>query len=186
MTQTEVFEGTDFVRRYLSVKNLILNVSSVLWRRQALLRALDACQEDLASFRMAGDWRIYLQCLTAPGAKIAYLSDALNIHRRHAASVTHSLKAKQHVDEIARIHKEVRQRFRLPRTLLIQQAAYLEEVAQQLTSKTPESSPGVKSKKSYPKRRAAKLKHSESDTSTSEVENVRSALSVAHAEFRED
>ena len=40
LTQDEVFEGADFVRRYLAVKNIILNVSGVLWRRSALQATL--------------------------------------------------------------------------------------------------------------------------------------------------
>ena len=71
LSQTEVFEGPAFVRRFLSVKNTILNVSSVLWRRTSLLRCLEACRSELTQFRMAGDWRLYLECLDAPGAKIA-------------------------------------------------------------------------------------------------------------------
>ena len=47
LSQTEVFEGPEFVRRFLSVKNTILNVSSVLWRRKSLLRCLEACRTEL-------------------------------------------------------------------------------------------------------------------------------------------
>ena len=52
-------------------------------------------------YRMAGDWRIYLEAMATPSARIAYVADPLNMHRRHAQSVTHALKAQQHVDEIA-------------------------------------------------------------------------------------
>ena len=161
LTQTEVFDGADFLRRFLSVKNLILNVSSVVWRREPLLRALDACQDDLANFHMAGDWRIYLECLTAPGAKIAYVASTLNIHRRHAASITHSLKAQKHVDEIARMQQAIRQRLRLPSALMDQQQAYLDEVAQQLDSKPLNSSAPATIRKERPKRRSAKSKSSD-------------------------
>ncbi|GLH76742.1 hypothetical protein SSBR45G_16500 [Bradyrhizobium sp. SSBR45G] len=132
LSRTEVFDGPDFARRYLSVKNLILNVSSVLWRRDALLRALEACRRDLTDLRMAGDWRIYLECLAAPGAKIAYVADPLNVHRRHAASVTHSLKAQKHVDEIAAMHDAARTRFGLDDRGVSSQAVYLAEVTAQL------------------------------------------------------
>ena len=69
LSQTEVFDGPEFVRRFLSVKNTILNVSSVLWRRKSLLRCLEACRTELAQYRMAGDWRLYVECLAAPGAE---------------------------------------------------------------------------------------------------------------------
>ena len=94
LEQTEVFEAKAFVHRFLSVKNLILNVSSVVWRRDALLRALTACEADLADFRMAGDWRLYLEALALPGAKVGYEAEPLNVHRRHATSVTHALDAR--------------------------------------------------------------------------------------------
>ena len=92
------------------MKNTILNVSSVLWRRDALLRAL-TLPGDLKDLRMAGDWRIYLECLAAPDARIAYVADPLNVHRRHAASVTHSLKAQKHIQEIDSMHRVARARF---------------------------------------------------------------------------
>src|SRR5690606_29989345 len=97
LSRSEVFEAGDFVRRLLAVKNLVLNVSAVVWRREALLRALDACGEELASYRMAGDWRLYLEALSVPGARVAYEATPLNVHRRHAQSVTHALDAERHV-----------------------------------------------------------------------------------------
>jgi glycosyltransferase involved in cell wall biosynthesis len=132
LSRTDVFEGREFVTRYLSVKNTILNVSSVLWRRDALLQTLKACRDDLKQYRMAGDWRIYLECLIRPGARIAYVADPLNVHRRHAASVTHSLKAQKHIDEIASIHAFVRERISLSPDGKTSQSAYLEEVTVQL------------------------------------------------------
>ncbi len=130
---TEVFEGQEFLRRFLSVKNTILNVSSVVWRRKSLLRCLEACRSELSQFRMAADWRLYLECLSAPGAKIAYVADPLNVHRRHAQSVTHSLNADKHVDEIGRMHRVARQRLGNAESLAKQQDAYLEEVRRQLS-----------------------------------------------------
>jgi glycosyltransferase involved in cell wall biosynthesis len=132
LSRTEVFSGKKFVTSYLGVKNTILNVSSVLWRREALLRALDACRDDLANLRMAGDWRIYLECLAADGARIAYVADPLNLHRRHAASVTHSMKAQQHIQEIESLHRFARERFKLSKSDATLQAAYLAEVTTQL------------------------------------------------------
>jgi hypothetical protein len=132
LTRTEVFEGCNFISRFLSVKNPILNVSSVLWRRDALMQALAGCQAELGRYRMAGDWRIYLECLSAPGAKLAYVADPLNVHRRHAQSVTHSLKAQKHIDEIGDIHRVMRERLVLPRETLTSQARYLDEVTGQL------------------------------------------------------
>ena len=139
LTRTEVFSGRDFVTRYLGVKNIILNVSSVLWRREALLRALAACQAELAKFRMAGDWRLYLECLGAPNARVAYVADPLNVHRRHAASVTHSLKAQKHIEEIGNMHELARRSFGFAGREGAAQAAYLDEVTAQLLGAAAET-----------------------------------------------
>jgi glycosyltransferase involved in cell wall biosynthesis len=145
LSRTEVFKARDFVTRYLSVKNTILNVSSVLWRREALLRALAACRADLKDLRMAGDWRIYFECLAAPGAKIAYVADPLNIHRRHAASVTHSLRAQDHIGEIASMHRVASARFGLSGRQTTSQAVYLAEVRAQLLGMSQEKKRSMRS-----------------------------------------
>lgn len=132
LATSATFDGDDFVRRHLAVRNLILNVSAVVWRREALLRALDACQEELKTFRMAGDWRLYLEVLTAPGARIAYIADALNVHRRHAESVTHALKADKHVAEIAHCHALGAERLKLPARVRSLQTKYRQTVEDQL------------------------------------------------------
>jgi glycosyltransferase involved in cell wall biosynthesis len=132
LTKDEIFNGDEFVRRFLSVKNVILNVSSVLWRRDALREALQTCKDELNALRMAGDWRVYLECLSKPGVRVAYLSSTLNIHRRHAESVTHSLAAQKHVDEIEAMHRKAKSVFALPAVALEAQRAYAAEVRGQL------------------------------------------------------
>ena len=111
----------------------------MLWRREVLLRALDACQADLRELRMAGDWRIYLECLRAPGAKIAYLADPLNVHRRHSASVTHTMKAQKHTHEIETVHRFAREAFGLSQREIGAQIRYIDEVASQLAKDSTET-----------------------------------------------
>lgn len=137
LARSEVFAADDFVRRFLAVKNLVLNVSAVVWRRSALLEALEACGDALATFRMGGDWRLYLQALAAPGARVAYEAAPLNVHRRHAASVTHALDADRHVAEIARCHDFAREAFPAAARSVAAQRAYLAEVAAQLGAAAP-------------------------------------------------
>jgi glycosyltransferase involved in cell wall biosynthesis len=137
LAHSGVFEADEFIRRFLSVKNLILNVSAVVWRRDALLRALDQCEEDLASFRMAGDWRLYLEVLAEPGARVAYETAPLNVHRRHAESVTHSLRADRHIAEIDEIQELVAQAFGLSKTIRRAQQTYLAEVIKQFEELPP-------------------------------------------------
>ena len=56
---------------------------------------------------MAGDWRLYAEILST-GGDVAYVAEPLNVHRRHAASVTHRLSMSQHLAEIRRMHRHMR------------------------------------------------------------------------------
>jgi glycosyltransferase involved in cell wall biosynthesis len=175
LERTEIFAGTEFITRFLSAKNTILNVSSVVWRRDALRAAIAASRKDLARYRMAGDWRIYLECLSTPNAKIAYVSDPLNVHRRHAQSVTHALKAQTHVDEIRAIHGMIRDRFKLPKAALARQADYIEEVTEQLLGK------GARHRKPSPgKRPAGKPEQSPPQLKKPEMKPAPSSVKRRH------
>ena len=99
-----VFEGAAFLRSHLAERNLILNVSAVLWRREELLVALRRCETELRRFRIAGDWRVYAEVLAREGAQVAYVAKPLNHHRRHAASVTARIGMAAQSAEIARVH----------------------------------------------------------------------------------
>ena len=135
LADTQVLDGSDFVKRLLSVKNIILNVSAVVWRRDALLRALRTCGNDLSTFKVAGDWRIYQEILTEPGARVNYELRPLNVHRRHNSSVTHRLNSRAHLDEISRLQEYARLRFPQRKGLGNRQRRYLMEVANQLSVK---------------------------------------------------
>jgi glycosyltransferase involved in cell wall biosynthesis len=99
-----VMDGHTFVRRALSVRNVILNVSSVLWDRQHLSDTLHRVGKELTDYSLVGDWRLYLESLDNPDCSVAYVDKALNVHRRHATSVTHALDLQQHLDEILAMH----------------------------------------------------------------------------------
>ena len=97
-----LFDGQAFLDRFLSVKNVMLNASAVLWRRDALATVLRDCAKDLAGLTMAGDWRLYVQACGL--GRIGYNADPLNVHRRHDTSVTHGLDRSAHLAEVARLH----------------------------------------------------------------------------------
>lgn len=99
--------GDEFVTRAMAVKNVIMNVSSVLWNRDDLEEGLEALGDELTSYKLVGDWRLYLQALLTPGRDIAYLNLPLNTHRRHAESVTHALDHEKHMKEIHLMHQVV-------------------------------------------------------------------------------
>lgn len=137
LQKTEVVRGKLFATSCLAIKNLILNASSVVWKREALARALDA-SDDLFKYRLAGDWRLYLEACLIPGAKVAYRSACYNIHRRHPASVTHRMPIKAQISEIGRIHAAARRRLPEAVGLAELQAAYIEELSAMSGERAPE------------------------------------------------
>jgi glycosyltransferase involved in cell wall biosynthesis len=132
-----LWDGAAFARRILAERNLILNVSAVLWRREALLRALDAVG-DIESWQLAGDWRLYLEVLTAQKGELVYLAEALNTHRRHGAGVTQGLSGRAHVAEIVRMQAVAAEKLGLDDAARAAQARYAAQVSEQLgTGKKP-------------------------------------------------
>ena len=107
LAQDGVFEADDVLRECLSQRNLILNASAVLWRRTAMLEALDRCGPALEGFEMAGDWRLYAELLSG-GGRVVYVAKPLNVHRRHGGSVTHRLAAERHLAEVERMQRHMR------------------------------------------------------------------------------
>ncbi|RUT25902.1 hypothetical protein C0V97_08640 [Asaia sp. W19] len=132
-----VMPGQDFVRNFLGHANLILNVSAVLFRREAFNAALSACMAELGTYRLAGDWRVYLEILMQPGAQIAYLARPLNIHRRHQRSVTGALDESAHLAEIERLHDEIATRFGRAEDLMQAQKLYRDGLRRQFGLEAP-------------------------------------------------
>jgi hypothetical protein len=123
-------DGTAFATRFLSVSNIILNVSSVLFRRAALLDALDAALGELETYRFAGDWLTYLTLCRRPG-EIAYCAEPLNLHRRHGGSATHATALDAHLAEVARVHAAFAALFGSTAPLAARQEAYRAELSEQ-------------------------------------------------------
>jgi O-antigen biosynthesis protein len=83
-----VVDGIDEIRTALAVKNTIPNVSAVVFRRRALIEALEANLEELDRLQVVGDWLVYLDVMRQ--GKVAFAARALNSHRRRTESVTAS------------------------------------------------------------------------------------------------
>lgn len=79
--------GIDEIRQRMSVKNTIPNVSAVVFRADAVRRALKDSYDEMLRYRVAGDWVLYLT--VAAFGDVAFSAQTLNDHRRHADSVTH-------------------------------------------------------------------------------------------------
>lgn len=125
-----VMAGPVFLEKHLAIKNVILNISGVVFRRDALMEAIARIGDELFEYKVAGDWRIYVE-ICAMGGRVAYVAKPLNGHRRHRISVTHTLQAKKHLDEIKRMHELVGSMIKVG-TIHNSQKKYLESVAKYL------------------------------------------------------
>jgi len=80
--QDYINKGEDEIKEALSILNTILNVSSVVWKKQDIKKILEKASE----FKVAGDWYIYYSILKT--GSVAYFHDALNYYRKHGSSVS--------------------------------------------------------------------------------------------------
>jgi cellulose synthase/poly-beta-1,6-N-acetylglucosamine synthase-like glycosyltransferase len=123
-------DAAAFATRFLATANIILNVSAVLFRREALLDVQDQKLDELATHRFAGDWITYLSICCQPG-EVAYCARTLNKHRRHEASATHRTALAAHLAEIARVHAAFGRLFDAGPKVLASQRAYRAELRTQ-------------------------------------------------------
>ncbi len=132
----------EFLAEHLAVKNLIMNVSAVLWRKSALVAAMAKTEKELADLRVAGDWRLYAEaCLASESGHVSYFAKPLNSHRRHADSVTQMLDAERHLAEIKRVHEVVDNRLPPDGTRRAMQRSYIKELTEQFDLPAPGTKP---------------------------------------------
>ena len=108
-----------------------MNVSSVVWSRARLSDALNRLFDEVVAYRLVGDWRLYLEVLAQQDAELVYACEALNIHRRHSESVTHSIDPELHIEEISTIHNKVKSLIDVSETVNEDMSAYIAELRQQ-------------------------------------------------------
>ncbi len=131
-------EGVDFIKRAMAVRNVIMNVSSVLWDADSLRYAMKTVGTDLYEDKLVGDWHLYLTLLAKKGASVAYIAESLNTHRRHQSSVTHSLDEDRHLQEIESMHALVCQLTDADTMLVEAMSAYIEELNIQFKRSKPQ------------------------------------------------
>lgn len=102
-SESYVANGADEVIAGLAIKNTLPNVSAVLFRRAPLLDVLRSNIEDIASYRIAGDWLVYLLMLRKGG--LVYDANPSNQHRRHGNSVTLGSAYEAHYQEVVRVQR---------------------------------------------------------------------------------
>ncbi|MCL2763705.1 MAG: glycoside hydrolase family 99-like domain-containing protein [Treponema sp.] len=99
-----ISEGIEEIEKRFSVKNTIPNASAVIFKNNNLLENIN----EIEKYNIAGDWLFYINLLK-DNKKIAFISDNLNIHRRHTNSVTKKINEKKHYDEICNVQEYVYQ-----------------------------------------------------------------------------
>ncbi len=104
--------GADETRLGLSIKNSIPNVSAVVFDREVLTQVLNNQMPHIKSYRVAGDWAVYVHMLKH--GSVAYDAGALNFHRRHSESVTLSKFGEAELDEIIRMQDYVENQVTVP------------------------------------------------------------------------
>ncbi|MBY6203256.1 glycoside hydrolase family 99-like domain-containing protein [Maritalea mobilis] len=137
MTHLDDIEGVDFssafdmdaesfLRSCLAIKNVMLNASAVVFHRDTLLDAFETLGDELYSYRIAGDWRLYVEMCLKGSGKVCYVPQSLNAHRYHEDSVTRSTDVKRHLDEIMRVQSTVRNLISLEAKVIRQQHRHFE------------------------------------------------------------
>lgn len=125
----------DFARNALCIKNCILNVSAVIFKRSVLENAFQQTRRHLVDYKVAGDWYLYTSISLNSDAKVTYVNKSLNAHRRHQVSATHSLNIEKHIKEIKSVQNFVASKIKLDTKKSQQAKTYLEEVTQELRSR---------------------------------------------------
>lgn len=113
----------------LAVKNTIPNASAVLFDRATLQRAITEHEAEISSYRVAADWCVYVNVLRY--GDIAYNAAPLNLHRRHAGSVTIARFGLPELAEIARMQNYIAREFRPPPAQLVHARNYLHYLVRQ-------------------------------------------------------
>ena len=99
--------GEDEIKNYLSITNTILNVSSVVWKKDDYNSILD----EATKFKVAGDWYIYYKVLQR--GDIAFSNKPYNYFRKHSKSVSTTVKDDIEYGEICRIQDEIAKNYEL-------------------------------------------------------------------------
>jgi glycosyltransferase involved in cell wall biosynthesis len=104
-------DGIDEIKNCLAIQNTIPNVSSVMFRLEALKSIGAKFEEYGQGLKTAADWLLYV--LILENSSIAYTSKTLNAQRRHTSSVIGSSEKSLLVEEISRIQTFIESRHSL-------------------------------------------------------------------------
>ncbi len=119
--------GQEEISSSLAVKNTILNVSAVVFRREDLFMVLEKNLERICGLRICGDWLVYL--LLLKNGWLSFTSQALNNHRLHQDSVTADTKKEILLAEISTLQQFAASRYEVDAKSLKLAKKYREHLA---------------------------------------------------------
>ncbi|SCX19581.1 Methyltransferase domain-containing protein [Nitrosomonas eutropha] len=123
-----VMEGNKAAHSFC-IKNVIPNVSAVLFKADSLRAILDQYIEHILSYRVAGDWMVYVLLLKQ--GSIAFTPIPANSHRRHQNSVTLSSFNVAQLQEICSMQAFVANEFSIPAEQTVAARNYVEKLVEQ-------------------------------------------------------
>ena len=137
------FDTQEFVREHLSERNLILNVSAALWKRDVLRASLEQVGDSIFEYRLVGDWFLYVAALSSTPGYVGYVAEPLNVHRRHRSSNTSTLKPDLHLAEIVKVQDFVRTVTDIPAQNVEKQIGYRQKIRSQFGLPATDEEPGT-------------------------------------------
>lgn len=102
-----VDNGIEEIEKYTFLNCIIANVSSCIIKRDNY----DDIFEKIINYKQAGDWLFYVSVMKK--GDIAYCNKPLNYYRLHGNNVTSLTKKKKHLEEIQKIHNEIRKMIKM-------------------------------------------------------------------------
>lgn len=111
------------------IKNVVPNVSAVLFEAGSLRAVLDEHIERILRYRVAGDWLVYVLLLRQ--GRIAFTPVPANAHRRHQSSVTLGSFNAAQLQEIRDIQAFVEREFSVPSEQVVAARTYADRLADQ-------------------------------------------------------
>ncbi|MDS1309459.1 glycosyltransferase [Marinobacter xiaoshiensis] len=127
-----VKDGFQEINEQLGAMCTLVNASGLLIRKQSFGDTLSTAQ----SFKMCGDWLIYLECLK--GGKIAYDINTRNYFRRHSASQVHKVEGTEvYFNERYAITDFVAENFTVSRRMLKKAFAAINHEWERFAHKNP-------------------------------------------------
>ena len=119
-------KGTSEICDSLVIKNSIPNVSATVFKKIDITEVLN----ELIKFKNAGDWYFYVWLLEK--GDIYFVSESLNIHRRHRNSITLKENPQSHFNEIVAVQEYILGHFNVDETNVIKALRYRDYVKKHL------------------------------------------------------